>query len=120
MRTAILALLVACGGTSAAPDLVEFRSMTPERQCKVTAPRAARCADELMVASLRALDPEHAMGDVANQLEDEPKADMATAARMHEVACMSGPGYTAGIVACWNIGDCKEFAACVMHTPAPR
>lgn len=120
MRTAVLVLLVACSSRAAAPDPTEFRKMTPEQKCKVTAPRAARCADELMQAELRAIDPGHAMDEIAKRLEDEPKANAAEATRIHEAGCMSDPHYTESIVACWNLDDCNEFAACVTKTQAPK
>jgi hypothetical protein len=120
--------LAACGskaaptglGKSSAPDPTKFRAMTPEEQCKATAPRATRCATELLIEDMRetfSREPADTafVDDVAKRIGNEPRPTAAEAARMHEAKCLSdlSHGYPAAVARCWNMDDCREFATCV-------
>jgi hypothetical protein len=92
--------------------------MTVDEKCEATAPRVIPCADELLLAELRALktDGSGALADATMKtLQDSPRVTKQQARQMHEIHCVGSTGteYQDSIVACWNEKSCDAFAACV-------
>jgi hypothetical protein len=121
---AVVLLLGACGDKlPARPNEASFRAAGPTEKCKLTAPRAMRCADELMVAELRSLaggDDGGLADAVAEDLKKDPKPTTKKDRRvMHEHMCLGGPSYADAVFACWSEASCNAFAQCVMNPAAP-
>jgi hypothetical protein len=119
---ALLFVLVACDKPPPArPDEATFRAAAPMEKCKLTAPRAIRCSDDLMVEELRTLtNGDKGMEEFANVVEEDVKLDKPTSDEdrhaMHKTRCLGNVGttYADGIFECWAVEDCKQFAQCVM------
>jgi hypothetical protein len=121
---AVVLLLCACDKMPARPSEASFRAASPTEKCRLTAPRAMRCTDELMVAELRSLaggDDGGLADAVAEDLEKDPKPTTKKDRRvMHEHMCLGGPTYADAVFDCWSEASCKAFAQCVMKPAAPR
>lgn len=109
----MIALVAACSSSlPSPPDPQAFQKLTVEERCEATAPRAVRCANELLVAQARALSAE--LGSRIERVTDDPPS-ASEARAMHDVSCADA-AYPAAIVACWSTSECNAFAACVVST----
>jgi hypothetical protein len=107
-------VLAACNRLPDPPDAEAFKHMMAKQRCKATAPRAVRCADELMVAGVKAMGVGSEFDDFAEELRDTPRATDDQAISMHKMQCLGDPHYAEAVLACWKESDCDAFAACVM------
>lgn len=120
---ALLAVLTACDKLPAAPEAKAFEAMSLAEKCEATLPRAKTCTDELMVASLQALNggaPDELAEAIRDDLDKTPTySDDAEA--MHRTSCLGsrGDSYPRGILRCWEVTPCRAFAECVYQLPAP-
>lgn len=120
----LLVALTACDRFPSRPDEAKFRAADSMEKCKLTAPRAIRCSDELMIEELRSLggpDDGAAANALAEQVEKDSKPlTQEQRHSMHKTSCAGSldDGYVNGVFDCWAIADCKKFAECVMKQPA--
>jgi hypothetical protein len=117
----LLALLLACGGDAppSKPSPEAFEAATAIERCELTEPRAARCADELVVEGMRDL-----LGDdpLVDQTAAEIRASKPSRRQrrdIHATSCHADPIYAAAVLACWDERDCTAFARCVVSRRAP-
>ena len=72
-----------------------------------------------MIEDMKALGSDPALTEAMRRAQDDvestPRATGGEARKIHETQCAADPGYAAAVVACWNIDDCTQFAACVKH-----
>jgi hypothetical protein len=125
----VLALAPGCSKKAdappaAPPDPARFATMTSERKCDATAPRAIPCTNELMVEALVAVS-----GDLTAEERATIERKMAATperagepSKVHEITCQGDldEAYVKGIVRCWAQPTCKAFAACVYSDPKLR
>src|SRR5262249_23716132 len=112
LALAVLAL-AACNRLPDPPDAEAFKHMTAKQRCRAAAPRAVRCADELVVATVKALDMGSAGDEIAEKLDDMPGATDDQAIAIHKTQCAADPHYPDAVLACWKTADCDAFASCV-------
>ena len=115
LALALVAVLAACHDKPAKPDPAAFAKMTRGQQCAATAPRAEKCADELMVADLHALGSQLGSGldALEDKLRDSPPATDDEAHEMQRLHCVESAHFAEAVVACWDEDGCDAFAACV-------
>lgn len=115
-----LAVVVGCHKRVDPPDPAQYRSMSLEQRCEVTAPRATQCIEEVMEAELRTLlkHPD----DAPTIIDDHGRATGSEAAAIHRVQCAGSPRgeYQDAVIACWDRDGCREFAACVAAARATQ
>src|SRR5688500_5126093 len=119
MRLTLIAIvLCACGKTPLEkPDPAALQRLTYEAQCEAVAPRAGRCANELMIADLESLARSDGM-DVSAIVDDMRRDDDLSSEQARSIARHSCMGtatetFPARVLACWDEDDCTRFAACV-------
>ena len=120
MRLSILALgLCACGGASppTKPDPAALKKLSYEAQCEAVAPRVAPCANEIMIADLRELDPDPSSSGTRALSEDIERRGTPSADEGRKIAILSCMGtrdekFPSQVLACWEIEDCARFVAC--------
>jgi hypothetical protein len=121
MRTCLLLLVIcACGKRLEKPDPAELAKLEYDAQCAAVAPRAGRCANELIAADLRSLPVDEpgqrelarAAAGGARELTDHEARGIAI------TSCVGRADRTfpARVLTCWDEDDCTRFADCV--TPA--
>ena len=126
LALALLFALAACDKPPTRPDEAKFRAADPTEKCNLMAPRAVRCADELLVAQLRSMggpDGADISGAVAEDLEKNPKQLSDEDRRaMHVNMCLGSlnDGYVNAVFDCWSVAGCKQFADCVMKPAPPK
>jgi hypothetical protein len=122
MRRLSIVLVLAAACSDKLPDPPSpsvFAAMSPTEQCAATAPRAMRCVDELMVATVRQLtDVSKESDELAAQLEKDFASESLSSdekLKIHHTSCEGehDARYQKAIVACWSQPDCKAFARCV-------
>jgi hypothetical protein len=88
--------------------------MTPDQKCEATEPRGAQCADELLIASAKAVAFGSAFGSaVEDRVHNSPPADPGTARALHQNSCQGSDTYADAVFDCWDSTGCDAFAACV-------
>ena len=120
MRLSLLVLgLCACSKAPTKPDPAALKQLSYEAQCEAVAPRVAPCANEMMIADLRAIAGPGEMDRAETQAisdelrREEPSADAAR--KMAILSCMGTRNETfpSQVLACWEVDDCKRFAECM-------
>jgi hypothetical protein len=121
MRNVFVVAIVMLGCSKPSPpDPKKYAAMSDDEKCKATEPRAAQCADELVVMSLRDLagssgiDAEM-MRRLETDLEKSGRADDDEAKIIHRSLCASSltSAYMDAVVACWAVEHCTDFTKCI-------
>ena len=122
-------LAFGCDNLPDRPDEKTFNAAPFMEKCRLTAPRAIMCTDELMVADVRALAGGMGEGseflamvekDVANEPKRSAKHERKEGIAIHKTRCAGDQyeEYPTAVYACWAQDGCKKFVDCVTQKSA--